>query len=94
MRISLRLGIAAMLCLVASGWSVPTTAKDKVQQKDIPIVKTVDKSSPKLMMNKSTALDKPAESASELRSAAGQEIPFIALPSICSRSVLKRSVRS
>jgi hypothetical protein len=55
MRISLRLGIAAMLCLVASGWSVPTTAKDKVQQKDIPIVKTVDKSSPKLMMNKSTA---------------------------------------
>ena len=39
MRISLRLGIAAMLCLVASGWSVPTTAKDKVQQKDIPIVK-------------------------------------------------------
>jgi hypothetical protein len=53
MWISLRLGIAAMLCLVATGWSA--VAKDKVQQKDIPIVKTVDKSSPKLMMNKSTA---------------------------------------
>ena len=62
MRISLRSGIAAMLCLVASGWSVPSTAKDKVQQKDIPIVKTVDKSSPKLMMNKSTA---PRDAATE-----------------------------
>jgi hypothetical protein len=55
MLISLRFGAAAMLCLAATAWSGPTAAKDKVQPKDIPITKTIDKSSPKLMTTKSTA---------------------------------------
>ena len=55
MSISLRLSSAAMLCLAAALWTGPTAAKDKVQTKEIPVTKTIDKSSPKLMTTKPTA---------------------------------------
>jgi type VI protein secretion system component Hcp len=56
MRIFLAL-FAAALCVLATGWSGPATAKDKAKVSEIPVVKTIDKSSPKMMNNVSAPRD-------------------------------------
>jgi hypothetical protein len=48
---------AAALCVVAAGWSGLAAAKDKVKISDMPVVKTMDKSSPKVMNNVSAPRD-------------------------------------
>jgi type VI protein secretion system component Hcp len=54
MRQRIFLASFAAALLVAMGWSVSADAKDKAKISEMPVVKTMDKSSPKLM-DKATA---------------------------------------
>jgi hypothetical protein len=58
---------AAALCGVAVGWSVSADAKDKAKVSEIPVVKTMDKSSPKVMNNVSAPRDAATGQASGKR---------------------------